>query len=140
MSRKIFFLLIVTFILSIASACNKENPVEPGSELIGQWELSYIHLIMGQDKLSYTPQQANLMIRFSVKNDKTFSLIIINPPGTTNDSGSWSISSNHLLVKYTDGRNMDLIYEVVDNKLVLKGDYEFSPGMKTPAELMFLKN
>lgn len=136
MKQKQLFILLILFTFL---GCDKDDPVEPENLILGNWELSFISLTMGTSKTDYTPETASLWITLTVNKDNTFSMVIKNPSGTTNDGGTWQESSNRLMIKYNDGRNMDFNYKIENGILTLEGYYEFAQGIFVPAVLRFNK-
>ena len=140
---KIFFPLLIVFFSSLTfNGCKKDdsNPVAPGDELVGTWQLTKLTITYLGTKYDYTPAQANFSMTLVIKSDRTYQTTTVDQGVTSIESGTWSLSNGKINIKHQDGSTESVSYTLVGNKLTYDTTSPSGPnGEELPTTLEFTK-
>ena len=117
-SKKSLLFLIITIVSILASGCESgtDTPDLKEDQLIGSWILTRIIASYPDGKKDFTPEQKSIAMTISVNSDKTFRRVQTLNGTLTDDSGTWTISGNVLMVSLTSG-SFNFPCQIDGNKL-----------------------
>lgn len=137
--KKNSLLLVALFVFSLHNGCKKDNPTEPGNELVGTWVLTKLTMTTQQGSRVLTPQQADFVMTLIVRGDKTYQSTVTQNNHTEVDNGTWSVSNGKITVMHQDGKTETMTYRITGNILQFDTNTTDPNGITTQVTMELTK-
>ena len=124
--KRYIYLLFLAVSLAGISSCSKSNDPEP-DPVVGTWKLDRVRTsgfsapytsFNGDEDPSLYDYQDN----FTIKSDKTFTGTVRNSGRIIDYDGSWSYSSNTLMISDTQGNSSTFTLDATKSPVQLLGE------------------